>query len=173
MTDSRPGTGTIGTWSIVSSTGNCGPGSFSDINDADATFTAEAGTYVLRWTVGNCIDEVEVTITNCDVVDFDGENDHITFKDNYHLNGDFSLEVWVKPNTQFSGATSNIQTILSKRNGYNSATGTFVPNGAGYDLRLDQNDYISFNWNNGSSMVASNPISTNRWYHIAVTYDGS
>ncbi|WP_218133011.1 LamG-like jellyroll fold domain-containing protein [Flavobacterium gillisiae] len=158
-----PGTGTKGTWSVVSSTGNCGAGTFSNVNDSKATFTGTAGTYTLRWTVATCSDDVQVTLENCNVVDFDGEDDFVNFNNNYNLNNSFTISVWVKPETQPSMGTT-IQTIFSKRNGDNLAETN------GYDLRLDSNNFISFNWNNGSSIKSSHPISTSRWYHIGVTY---
>jgi len=160
------GTGTIGTWSIVSSTGSCGSGSFSDINDPQATFTGTAGTYTLRWTVGGCSDDVQVTLENCDVIDFDGEDDFVNFDNNYNLNNSFTINVWIKPEAHPAG-NPNIQSIFSKINGDNLSTTN------GYDIRLDNNYYISFNWNGGSSIKASDPIDTSRWYHISVTYDGT
>ncbi|MFG6687678.1 LamG-like jellyroll fold domain-containing protein [Mariniflexile sp. HNIBRBA6329] len=157
-----PGTGDIGTWSITSGPiSTCGTGTFSDVNDPRATFTGEPGTYVLRWTVGNCWDEVTIVLTSCDTIDFDGINDHINFKKNYDLNNAFSIEVWIKTELNSSG----IQTILSKRNGASL-------NGNGYDLRL-VNRRISFNWNNGNSLVSNYNINTDRWYHVAVTFDGA
>ncbi|MEN9907902.1 MAG: hypothetical protein RLZZ540_1043 [Bacteroidota bacterium] len=161
-----PGTGQIGSWTIVSSTSSCGTGSFSNINDPKATFTGSAGTYILRWTVAGCTDDVNVILENCDVIDFDGENDFVNFSNNHNLNSSFTINLWVKPESQPSSG-SNIQTIFSKRNGDNLSTTN------GYDIRLDSNNYISFNWNAGGSLKASNPISTSRWYHISVTYNGS
>ncbi len=161
-TSDDPGTGSSGQWSIVSTTSTCGVGSFSDDTDPTATFTGEAGTYILRWTLDEigCFSDVQVILTNCNTVDFDGENDYITFRDNYNLGSPFTVEVWIKPETQFSGAPSAVQTIISKRDA-NSLT-------TGYDLRLT-NNIISFNWNNGGSMSSPFAISTNRWYHIAVS----
>ncbi|GIZ10241.1 HYR domain-containing protein [Flavobacterium sp. UMI-01] len=162
-----PGTQTNGTWSIVSSSGNtCGTGSFSNVNDPRATFTGAAGTYTLRWTVANCSDDVQVTLEDCNVIDFDGQDDFVNFRNNYNLPTAFSIEVWVKPETQ-SASPTNIKSILSKRNADN------LSNPNGYDLRLDNNNYISFNWNNGGSVVSPLPITTSRWYHIAVTFNGT
>jgi len=157
----HPGTGDIGTWSVTSGpTSTCGTGTFSDLNDPRATFTGEPGTYVLRYTVGACYDEVTIDLTSCNTIDFDGVNDHITFFDNYPLNGPFSLEVWIKSEVN-NGRT---QTILSKRNANSQVDG--------YDLRL-VNRRISFNWNNGQSITSPFNINTDRWYHIAVTFNGS
>ncbi|WP_418263734.1 immunoglobulin domain-containing protein [Flavobacterium faecale] len=152
------GTGATGKWTIKSTTSTCGTGTFSNDTDPNATFTGEAGVYVLTWTTGGCTDDVQITFTNCDVIDFDGVNDNVTFKDNYNLTNKFSIEAWVKPNS-----VSGTQTIFSKRNANNLATG--------YDLKLTGN-IVSFNWNNAGSITSNYPISTNRWYHIAVTFDG-
>ncbi|OYX82768.1 MAG: hypothetical protein B7Y83_13695, partial [Flavobacteriales bacterium 32-34-25] len=104
-------------------------------------------------------DEVQITLNPCNHLDFDGTDDNVNFKNNFNLNsGSFSFEVWIKSET----TNGNIQTILSKRNASNLNDG--------YDLRL-VNNTLSFNWNNGNSISSSYPISTGRWYHVAVTYD--
>src|SRR5690606_35935812 len=77
---------------------------------------------------------------------------------NNSVSGSFSIEIWVKPNT----INGNIQTILSKRNANNFATG--------YDLRL-VNNTISFR-SNGFN-ISANGITSSRWYHVAVTYNGT
>ena len=156
---SRSGTGATGKWTIKS-TSTCGTGTFSP-NDTDpkAVFTGEAGTYVLTWTTGGCADDVQITFTNCTSINFDGVNDNITFKDNYNLTNSFSIEVWVKPNS-----VTGSQTIFSKRDANNPTTG--------YDLKL-VGSTLSFNWNNSGTIVSNYAIGTSRWYHIAVTFDGS
>ena len=130
-------------------------------NDPDAIFTGDAGVYELQWEVGGCTDTVLITLTTCNTIDFDGQDDHINFKDNYNLNTAFSIEVWIKPELN----NNQIQTIFSKRNAN-------PLNGNGYDLRLT-NKRISFNWNNGGSIISNYNIDTNRWYHVAVTFNGS
>ena len=92
------GTGEEGVWTI-SENSICGGGSFSNINDPNALFTGEAGTYILTWTVDGCSSDIEVTTRNCDQIDFDGNNDYVDFgENNFHLdNGPFSFETWVKP----------------------------------------------------------------------------
>ncbi|MFL1013474.1 HYR-like domain-containing protein, partial [Flavisericum labens] len=155
------GTGVTGTWSVVSaSTTACGAtATFSSNTDPRATFTAEPGDYTLRWTLNDanaCWDEVDVTITNCSTIDFDGSDDYITFKNNYNLNGSFSIEVWIKPE-------STTGTIFSRKD-------INVPN-AGYDLTLAGGN-LSFNFGSGS-ISTGNIIDTSRYYHIAVTFDGS
>ena len=97
-----------------------------------------------------------VTITDCDKVDFDGIDDHVDFKNNYNLNGDFSIEVWVKPES-----VSGNRTIFSKR-------GNSTSNG--YDLKI-KDGVVSFNWNSSGTITsAPHVINTNRWYHIALTH---
>jgi len=50
-----------------------------------------------------------VKITDCEFIDFDGDNDFVDFGDNYDLQGSFSIEVWVKPET-----VNGTRTIISK-----------------------------------------------------------
>jgi hypothetical protein len=94
---------------------------------------------LLRWTT-SCAgtkDDVLITFVNCAILDFDGIDDNVTFKNNYSLNsGSFSIESWIKSNE----TNGNKQTIISKRLGTSTADG--------YDLKL-VNNIISFNWNNG------------------------
>jgi len=157
-----------GQWSAVSvPTGSSY--SFSNINDPNAIFIGESdATYNITWTLLNTspCSNTQATISNVyfpacanDVIDFDGSNDNIDFEDNFNLSGDFSLELWIKPNV----TDGNIKTILSKRNADNVNTG--------YDLRY-VNNTIQFRWN-GSGQISANNISTNRWYHVALTHNGS
>lgn len=159
--------GSTGKWSIVS-----GPAGGNEIfkeetNPGSEFYSPNNGIYTLRWTVsggGSCpdiSDEVQITLNPCAHLDFDGTDDNVNFKNNFNLNsGSFSIEVWIKS----ENTNNNIQTILSKRNASNLNDG--------YDLRL-VNNTISFNWNNGNSISPSYAISSGRWYHIAVTYNGS
>ena len=151
-----------GLWSIVS--GPSGGGEiFSDDTSPISTFySPNLGTYTLRWTTSCATtDDVLVTFENCDVINFDGIDDHINFRNEFNLNsGAFSIEVWIKSNA----ANGNTQTILSKRFNTSSTDG--------YDLRL-VNNILSFNWNNGKTITSTYPIDSNRWYHIAVTFSDS
>ncbi|MDO9274825.1 MAG: HYR domain-containing protein, partial [Lutibacter sp.] len=161
-TPDYPGTGEIGEWTVTSApSSTCGAGySFSNKNSPTSTFTGEVGTYTLTWTVGGCASTVQVTINSCASIDFDGNNDYVTFNDNYDFTGPFSIEAWIKPKS-----ISGIQSVFSKRDANNLIDG--------YDLSLN-GGVVYFNWNNGAS-ISSNPyvIGTNRWYHIAITFNGS
>ncbi|MFE3870906.1 LamG-like jellyroll fold domain-containing protein [Flavobacterium sp. ZS1P70] len=154
-------TGKTGIWTIIS--GPAGGGEiFSNNTSPSSTFySTNLGVYTLRWTTScSTTDDVIVTFTLCNVVNFDGLDDHINFKNNYNLNsGNFSIEAWVKSNA----TNSNNQTIISKRLSTGSTDG--------YDLRL-VNNKISFNWNT-NSIITTNSIDSNRWYHIGVTFDGT
>ncbi|KQB44037.1 Secreted hyalin domain protein [Flavobacterium daejeonense] len=161
-----PGTGITGSWSIISATStSCGnSATFSNTTDPDAIFTADPGTYVLRWTLTNgCFDEKSITFIDCKSVDFDGNNDYVSFKDNYNLTGNFSIETWVKPN-----AVNGTRTVISRKDAGN--------NTKGYDLSI-VNGQVQFNYHNASGAnsitTGSYSISTGRWYHLAVTFDGA
>ncbi|WP_335976423.1 HYR domain-containing protein [Gaetbulibacter jejuensis] len=154
-----------GQWSATSSTGHSF--SFSNVNDPNATFIGESGgTYSIIWTITNpspCGNSqatlANISFPNCgNNIDFDGIDDTVSFNDNFDLNGPFSIEIWVKPN-----ALGTIKTIYSKRNALNLSTG--------FDLRL-VNNTLSFRWN-GGGQVSATGLTTNRWYHTAVTFDGS
>jgi hypothetical protein len=155
------GTGDIGTWSWAGETPSCKAVSFSNPNDPDATFTAGPGTYTLTWTVDDCSNDITVIITDCDQVDFDGTDDYVDFNDNYDLNGAFSLEVWVKPES-----TGGTRTIFSKRDANFSGTAK------GYDLRI-KDGIVSFNWDKTGTIASPYQIDTNRWFHIALTHSAS
>jgi hypothetical protein len=151
-----------GLWTIFS--GPAGGGEiFSNNTSPSSTFySPNIGVYTLRWTTSCATtDDVLITFELCNVINFDGTDDHINFKNEFNLNsGTFSIEAWIK-----SGAVnSNTQTIISKRFSTSSTDG--------YDLRLVNNS-ISFNWNNGNAITSTYPIDSNRWYHIAVTFSGS
>ncbi|RBP32232.1 HYR domain-containing protein, partial [Oceanihabitans sediminis] len=169
-----PGTGDIGTWSLGTVSGNiCGDGAFTTNNptlypdpknDPDAIFTAEEGTYRLIWTVDGCSSEIEVKTINCNQIDFDGVDDHVDFKnENFHLDtGNFSIEAWVKPES-----ITGTHTIFSKRDNRNNGGNNF-----GYDLSINSLGEVSFNVNQSAS-ITSSPyrIDTDRWYHIALTFN--
>jgi hypothetical protein len=45
-------------------------------------FSGDAGVHTLRWTldISGCYSDVQATLTDCKVVDFDGTDDYISFK---------------------------------------------------------------------------------------------
>ncbi|EMQ94286.1 hypothetical protein D778_00848 [Xanthomarina gelatinilytica] len=154
-----PGTGMTGSWSWTAVLQECATftPTFTSNTDPRATFTAPPGVYNLTWTLQNgCSDTVQVTINSCTNLDFDGINDYVTFKNNYNLNSNFSIEAWIKPNA-ISG------TIFSRKDNTVST--------AGYDLSLSGGSLV-FNFGSGS-ISTGNIINTSRWFHVAVTFDGS
>ena len=160
-----PNGASTGLWTVTS--GQTSGFGFSDPTDPNAVFTGDIGeTYTLNWAIdrpGTCTDssdDMTITFIGCNALDFDGVDDNINFQDNFNVTGAFSLEIWVKPEL----TSANIQTILSKRETNNQIDG--------YDIRL-VNNTISFNWNNGQSLVAPHQLTTNIWHHIAVTFDGT
>ncbi|WP_179019933.1 BspA family leucine-rich repeat surface protein [Winogradskyella forsetii] len=141
-------------------------GYFSDVTAFNSDFTGESGTtYTLTWTststspCGDPSDTIIVTIPDCgNSLAFEGVDEYISFGNNYNLNSSFSIEAWIKPDN-FSGT----KTIFSKRDGTSTASG--------YDLSLIGN-LLNFRYNN-STIIATETMNTNKWYHIAVTFNGS
>jgi len=155
--------GSTGLWTVTS--GQSSGFSFSDATSPTSTFTGDIGeVYTLTWSIDNpstcpdSSDSMTVTFVGCNALDFDGSDDNITFRDNYNFTGNFTIEIWIKSETN----NANIQTIISKRESNNQIDG--------YDLKLT-NNIVSFNWNNGLSLVSPHPINTNKWHHIAVTFN--
>ena len=145
-----------GKWTIVN-----GPsgGTFADETDRLTTFSGNQGTYTLRWSV-DCgkSDDVKVSFTSCSTLDFDGVDDHVNFGDNYGFtDGPFTFEAWIKPKSK-----DGSRTILSKKDISN-------PSG-GFELKLT-NGVPSIE-GIGVSGLASNNVDTDRWYHIALSFDG-
>jgi len=157
----NPATGVqeFGEWTVAN-----GPvgSNFTNPSNPESLFTIQTpGTYTLRWTVPcGATDDVNITISNCSTIDFDGIDDHIDFGDNFDPSGDFTFEAWIKQNTN---ATAGTKTILSKRDFSNLSSG--------FDLIID-NGFPKFRWNN-SEITASNAIGKDRWYHLAVISNGS
>ncbi|NNK69610.1 MAG: LamG domain-containing protein, partial [Flavobacteriaceae bacterium] len=160
-----PGSGVTGSWSVVSSSNiSCGNTAvFSSATNPKATFSAEPGTYTLRWTLANgCSDDIVVTVSNCNSINFDGVNDFVTLKNNYILDSAFTAEVWVKTHD-----ISGTQTVFAKRNS--------TETNRGYNLNIE-NGTVKFYWYSATgngSISSTHKINSSRWYHIAVAYDGS
>ncbi|WP_033961693.1 BspA family leucine-rich repeat surface protein [Psychroserpens jangbogonensis] len=155
--------GATGTWTITSGQ-PIGSYSFSNTSSPTASFTGQSGvTYTLQWSIdntGTCNDssnQVTFTFANCGIfINFDGIDDSIMLNDNYNVNGDYSLEAWVKRDNN----STVTQTIISKRNANNLATG--------YDLSIT-NNRLRFRWNGAGSITSSQTLGNSRWYHVAIT----
>jgi hypothetical protein len=157
-TGTYPGTGEAGVWNVVASPTGCGSSfSFSNLGDPSATFSGDPGTYTLSWTVDGCVGTVDVTLDSCQSLDFDGTNDHVVFDNNYSLSGDFSVSIWVKPES-----IGGQQTILSKRD----------PNAidTGYDLKINNSGRLIFSYDTSSINSGSHNLSDDRWYYITIVH---
>ncbi|MFC0604488.1 LamG-like jellyroll fold domain-containing protein [Winogradskyella pulchriflava] len=155
-----------GQWSVISGQ----PANsyyFADATMYNTDFTGESGEiYILQWEATNSgacandVDTMTLEIPDCrDRLIFDGFDDSISFGDNYGLDsGAFSIEAWVKPDI-----ITGTQTIISKRNSNNL--------NSGYDLSL-VNNRLYFRWNN-QSMFSTQTMNNTKWYHVAVTFNGT
>ncbi len=152
-----------GEWHIISGQ----EGSFEDASLPNTLFFGKPGTvYELEWVVtpSNSCPDFTDTITvefpeSCSQLDFDGEDDYVDLQDETKIDDAFSIEAWVKPHT-----LKGINTIIAKRERDNLAAG-------GFDLIIN-NGKPSFRINN-KSIVTSQKISTERWFHLAAVFDGS
>lgn len=162
-------TGTTGQW-IVESGQDPSSYIFSDETDPNATFIGISGeTYTLRWSIDNggpcgvtlSADSFDLVIPDCGTnINFDGTDDVIDFRNNFgYTSSPFSIELWIKPDV----IKPQIQTIVSKRNANDFSTG--------FDLRLVSNE-LSF-YANTTKVVSRTGMNRNRWFHVAVTYNGS
>src|SRR5690606_16770462 len=108
----------FGKWTIVN--GPAG-GSFEDDTNPSTKFSGSQGTYTLRWSVPcGASDDVKISFSNCNTIDFDGNDDHIVFGNNFNLGTTFTLEAWIK---QDPAKSQGIKTILSKRDASDLTTG--------------------------------------------------
>ncbi|WP_029038319.1 HYR domain-containing protein [Salinimicrobium xinjiangense] len=159
-----PETG-VGTWTVVDAPNT--NWELAEPNNPASAFNAPAGTYTLRWTIahadGSCGTSSDMVINfkgDCSTLDFDGVDDYVFIGDrNNFPSSDFSLEVWVKPES-----VTGIRTVISKRNTANLTS-------AGYDLIIN-NGAPTFRWN-GNSVSTSHKVGTDRWYHLAVIFNGT
>ncbi|WP_026914357.1 LamG-like jellyroll fold domain-containing protein [Christiangramia portivictoriae] len=134
------------------------------VNDPDAIFTAEnLGDYQIRWVLTptatdengvlieneGCppIDNTEtISLVDCVTLDFDGDDDYVDLGNNY--TGSFFLEAWIMP----------FDRPLPEGGMTDASKGTIF-SAPGFELSME----------NLPSFVEPN----NRWYHIAVSSDGS
>ncbi len=129
------------------------------------------GTYSLTWTLTpTAVDEnnilipndgcppdytpVEIGFVDCTTLDFDGIDDFADLGTDY--TSAYSIEAWFRPE-----ATSG--TIISKRDG---------STGNGFDLSLN-NGKLVFSWNAGVLTAPQSIAANERWYHAAVSFNGS
>lgn len=99
---------------------------------------------------------------------FDGSNDYIDISDINAIDGASSLSVsaWINTNT-LTGGDANLRYIVGKESTTSSTT-SFI-------LRLNTaTDQIEFYLGgSGYTGITSNAISTNTWYHVTGTWDGT
>lgn len=98
-------------------------------------------------------------------IDFDGVDDYVDFGDKHGFTSSFSMEAWV-----LQKATVPSATIISKGDLNTS-------NKRGYHLSLN-NGNANLTWYNNAGVALINikspyAIITDKWYHIAATYDGT
>ncbi len=168
--EGNPAVSGNGKWEIVYQPAGTLP-IITDPTDPNSSFTATEGKYELSWTIsnadGSCFttDTVVINIIeDCNFLDFDGLDDYVDMgTESYNLSsGPFSIEAWVKLKS-----TAGTRTILSKKD----YSGT---SGEGYELVITSGGVPTFKTGNISIFPNSSvPLNTQRWYHIAVIYDGS
>ncbi|WP_075343890.1 LamG-like jellyroll fold domain-containing protein [Tenacibaculum agarivorans] len=94
-------------------------------------------------------------------LDFDGVDDNITFDNgNYSLNGNFSLELWIKPDISGTGE----HTILDNQS-----------SNSGYSLRIDTSMQLNFSFftASGINTLTSAPIINDQWQHLVIVCNGT
>ena len=116
---------------------------------------------------GEVEDYTIIVVSDVSKIDFDGIDDYVDFGDNHDFTGSFTLEAWV---LQENSVTSG--TIISKGDMYSSNSKSY-----GYFLSIKNNDLTFTTYKNGGGIklnITSNyPITNDRWYHIAMSYDGT
>lgn len=94
-------------------------------------------------------------------LDFDGVDDNITFDNgNHSLNGNFSIELWIKPDISETGE----HFILDNQS-----------SNSGYSLRIDTSMQLNFNFFTASGMntLTSSPVVNDQWHHLVIVYNGT
>ncbi|MCB0852273.1 MAG: hypothetical protein KDD63_08635, partial [Bacteroidetes bacterium] len=99
---------------------------------------------------------------------FDGINDYVNISNTAALNptSAITVEAWIKADTWGINPWSN--SIINKEG--------WALGPQGYTLRCGQNGRLSFNFGNAGvwhEVVSTPQMSTNRWYHVVGTYNGS
>ncbi|WP_104734026.1 choice-of-anchor D domain-containing protein [Hanstruepera ponticola] len=99
-------------------------------------------------------------------IDFDGLNDYIDIGDNHDLPHPFSLEAWI-----LQEVTKPLGTIISKRDAKTT-------NKRGYHLGITNTNHVILRWfddsgNTIANLTSSDPITNNKWHHVAATFDGT
>ena len=99
-------------------------------------------------------------------LNFDGDNDYVDCGDiNDAEAGSGTFEAWFNPNT----LSSSYNYIISKSNNGGGMAVRYL--GLGGSGALIFSIYLTGNWYTVS--VPAGAIDTDKWYHVAVTYDGS
>ena len=100
---------------------------------------------------------------------FDGTGDYLTFPATQNTafgTGDFTIEFWVNPSTQ-------VNTYPGLFGNQSFTTNSFVA----YERHATYSTKFSvfcYNYSSGAAMlVSTTSVSTNTWYHIAITRSGS
>jgi len=116
------------------------------------------------------VEDYTITVTaRTPMIDFDGIDDYVDFGDSHDLTGNFSIEAWILQEQTVTNGS-----ILSKGD-LDSSNGS---KDYGYVLAVE-NGEVTFNtFNNGGQstvQLSSSPytITNNKWYHVAVSYNGT
>ena len=104
------------------------------------------------------VDYMQITIhysMPTDDIEFNGRDTYANFGNNFSLNSDFSIELWIyRDNNEVK-----TETLFSKRN----------PNGLnGYELSVTDKK-LTFSWD-GQHIQSSKTIKNKKWHHVAITF---
>lgn len=132
----------------------------TNVNDASGngkTGTMGAGTSAPTWR-----DESMCVSGSC--LEFDGNNDYLSFGDNFDVEDgkDFTVSAWMRTNS-----FSTIQTLVSKKTGTGAGQG-------GYMINIGTSGTLNFYAADGTDQIwrgNSFNLSTNTWYHVTFVYD--
>lgn len=114
------------------------------------------------------VEDYTIIVGGLPQIDFDGIDDYVDFGDNHDLTSDFSIEAWV-----LQEDNSGTRTIISKGD-LDSSEPTKE---YGYALTIESGFPRFKTFNPGGSsridVTSSGALLSDKWYHIAVTYNGS